>query len=59
MKEGTWNYHDTEDSTGKEAAMKLFTIIILLTVLLALICLPEFTAVKGTKGSSMKIATLY
>jgi hypothetical protein len=58
MKEGTWD-HNTEDSTEKEAAMKLFTIIILLTVLLALICLPEFTAAKGTKGSNLKIATLY
>lgn len=59
MEDGTWNYHDTEDPTGKGAAMKLFTIIILLTVLLALICLPEFTVDKGTKGSSMKIATLH
>lgn len=59
MEDRTWNYHDTENSIGKEAAMKLFTIIILLTVLLALICLPEFTAAKGTKGSNLKIATLY
>jgi hypothetical protein len=39
--------------------MKLFTIIILLTVLLTLICLPEFTVAKGTKGARLKIATLY
>jgi len=58
MKDRTYE-HDIEIAIRKEAAMKLFTIIILLTVLLTLICLPEFTVAKGTKGSRLKIATLY
>ena len=51
--------HNMENSIGKEPAMKLFTIIILLAVLLGLICLPEFTTANGTKGSGLKIATMY
>jgi hypothetical protein len=49
----------TENDVGKERAMKIFTIAILLAALLALICLPEFTATGGAKGSVLKIATLY
>lgn len=40
--------------------MKLLMIIILLITLLALISLPEYTTkYKTTKGSGLKIATMY
>jgi hypothetical protein len=59
MKEKTGRHHVIQNPDGKEAAMKLFTIIVLFTALLALICLPEFTAAGGAKGSNLKIATLH
>jgi hypothetical protein len=38
--------------------MNLITVLILVTALLLLICLPEFTAVQGPMGESLKIAAL-